>query len=131
MRTTSSTLENPSHDASTRGSVITGAFLRAAALLGLNGRQSARIIGTSEASISRMKNGDLTLVDSSKGFELAILFIRAFRSLDAMVGGNGEKARSWFEADNNYLMGRPVDQVQTVEGLTNVVRYLDAMRSRI
>ena len=41
----------------------------------------ATVIGVSEASISRMRRGEFLLHEASKPFELAVLFVRLFRSL--------------------------------------------------
>lgn len=112
--------------------VLSKAFLRAGDELGLRGRDLARVLGTSEATISRMKRGrSAQLARGTKRRELALLFVRAFRGLDAIVGGNAEHARAWFHAHNRHLGERPIELVYTVEGIADVVRYLDAMRSRV
>src|SRR2546428_584415 len=63
--------------------------------------------------------------------ELAILFIRMFRSLDALVGGDVDSARKWLHAENSHLAGVPARLIQTVTGLVDVVEYLDAMRGKV
>jgi len=110
--------------------VLAKASLSAAEKLGLNGRQLAEIIGTSEASVSRLKGGR-GLDPQRKEGELALLFLRLFRSLDALVGGDETKARDWLHAMNDHLGGIPADRIRTVEGLVDVVQYLDAMRGRL
>ena len=67
----------------------------------------------------------------SKEGELALLFLRAYRSLDALLGGDDAKARLWLRAENDHLDGIPADRIRTVEGLVDVVQYLDAMRGRL
>ncbi|HEX7019956.1 MAG TPA: antitoxin Xre-like helix-turn-helix domain-containing protein, partial [Gemmatimonadaceae bacterium] len=62
------------------GAVLTKAVLRAATLLGLRQRELAAVIGSSEASVSRLQAGR-TLDPGSKEGELALLFLRAYRSL--------------------------------------------------
>ena len=54
--------------------------------------------------------------------------LRVYRSLFSLFGGNLEHCRGWFQAGNRHLDGRPVELVQTVEGLIRVADYLDAMR---
>ena len=71
-----------------RRAVLTKAALRAAERLGLSGRQLAEIVGVSEATVSRLKRGEAMLEDGSKPFQLAALLVRAFRSLDAITGGD-------------------------------------------
>src|SRR3954467_7666951 len=110
--------------------VLAKALLSAASRIGIRNRQLAAIIGSSEASISRLQHGRGLDPDSKEG-ELALLFLRLYRSLDALVGGEDEKARQWLRAQNDHVSGIPAERIRTVEGLVDVVQYLDAMRGRL
>ena len=110
--------------------VLAKAVLSAAARLGLRNRQLAAILGASEASVSRFQRGR-SIDPATKEGELALLFLRIYRSLDAMVGGDDVQARAWLHAHNHHLGGVPADRIATVQGLVDVVQYLDAMRGRI
>ena len=110
--------------------VLTKAVLSAARRLELSNRELARILGTSEASISRLGR-DRELRPGSGEAGLAALFVRLFRSLDTVVGGDEAKARAWFRAGNHHLGGVPADRIQTVEGLVDAVHYLDAIRGKL
>ena len=110
--------------------VLTKATLAAAERLGVRNRQLAAIIGTSEASVSRLSSGR-TLDPESKEGELALMFLRVYRSLDALVGGDDIKSRAWLHAANDHVGGVPAERIRTVEGLVDVVQYLDAMRGRL
>ena len=110
--------------------VLAKAVFAAADRLGIRQRELAAILGASEASVSRLQRGR-SLEPASKEGQLALLFLRAFRSLDALVGGDDTQARAWLHADNIHLGGAPVDRVKTVEGLVDVVQYLDAVRGRL
>jgi hypothetical protein len=119
------------HDLSPQpGPVLAKAALSAAARLGLRSRALGEIIGMSEASISRLRAGR-GLDPARKEGELALLFLRLFRSLDALAGGDDVKARAWIHSQNHHLGGIPADRIRTVEGLIDVVQYLDAMRGRL
>lgn len=109
--------------------VLTKAALRAADHLGLTNAVLAQIIGLSEASISRMRNGQYLLNRDRKEFELAQVFVRTFRSLDAITGGDDVSARSWLVADNVALRARPIDQMKTVRGLVATADYVDSRRA--
>lgn len=111
-------------------SVLTKAVLSAARRLGMRNRQLAQVLGASEASVSRLR-GHRVIEPGSKEGELALLFLRMYRSLDALVGGNDAKAEAWLRAENTHLKGVPGDRIRTVEGLVDVVQYLDAMRGRL
>jgi hypothetical protein len=116
--------------ASDPAAVLTKALLVAARLLGLRNRDLAHVIGASEASISRLASGRLIEPVSKEG-ELALLMLRLFRSLDALVGGDESKARAWLHAENHHLGGVPAERIRRVEGLVDVVQYLDSMRGRL
>jgi len=111
------------------GLVLTKAAVRAADRLGLSGRLLGQIIGVSEATVSRWRHGDGTLSADTKAFQLAALFVRAFRSLDAIVGGDEAVARAWIANPNDALAARPVDRMLTPQGLVDVTAYLDARRA--
>ena len=114
-----------------QGTVLSKAVLRAAEQLGINARTLATVIGLSEATLSRAKRGEFALQPGTKPFELAVLFIRMFRSLDAIVGGDTMSARSWMNNTNAVLDGRPIEKIRTIAGLMDVIAYLDARRARI
>lgn len=109
--------------------VLTKAVLRAAAHLGMTNKSLATVIGVSEATVSSMRSGDYTLQRGQKSFELATLFLRFYRSLDAIVGGEQEVARAWLKNPNIALDGEPLTLIQTVPGLMNAIHYLDARRA--
>ncbi|WP_458792575.1 antitoxin Xre/MbcA/ParS toxin-binding domain-containing protein [Yoonia sp. MH D7] len=115
----------------TRGVVLTKAMMRAADRLGMSGKQLSDVIGLSAAQISRMKNGEAALSEASKPFELSALLVRVFRSLDAIVGGDERAIKLWMTSQNTALNGRPIDRMISVQGLADVVTYLDARRAPI
>jgi len=113
------------------GAVVTKAALRAAGLLGVSNKALARIVGLSEASVSRMGAGSYTLTPGEKPFELAILFVRFYRALDAVVHGDDAVARAWLVNPNVALGAPPLTLIQSVPGLVNAVAYLDARRALV
>ena len=107
--------------------VMTKAVQRAGEALRLKQWELGEVLGLSEAKVSRL--GTATQLDPRrKEFELAKLFLRLYRSLDALVGGDDAKAALWLRARNHYLGDVPAEAIKSVEGLTSVVHYLDAMR---
>lgn len=109
--------------------VVTKAVTRAAERLNLSNRLLAAMLGLSEASVSRMGSGSYQLDAGTKPFELALLFIRLFRSLDGIAGGDTTVARAWLRNDNTALGAKPIALIESVTGLVNVVAYLDARRA--
>ena len=110
--------------------VAAKALLRAAALLGMTARELAPVVGLSEASLSRLKKGESVAL-AGKPYELALLFIRLYRSLDALTGGDDAVSRAWLRADNLALGGAPATRIATIDGLVHVLAYLDARRALV
>lgn len=109
--------------------VLTKALLRAAELLGLSSAALARVLGVSEASISRLFSGARSIDPASKEGELALLLVRVYRSLDALVGTDGTQRKAWMQGHNRALNGCPIELIARAEGLVGVAAYLDAMRA--
>ena len=114
-----------------RGAVLTKVAMRAGARLGLSGKMLSDVLGLSEAQVSRMRNGEAGLGENTKAFELAALLVRVFRSLDAIVGGDEAAAKAWITSENSALGARPIDRMISIQGLADVVTYLDARRAPI
>ncbi|TRL35798.1 MbcA/ParS/Xre antitoxin family protein [Rhizobium straminoryzae] len=118
-------------DRASESAVVSKAVLSAADRLNLNGRTLGGILGLSEASVSRLKRGDLRLSPGEKSFELALLFIRLFRSLDAITGGDETVAKAWLRNENTALGSAPLEKIVTIAGLIDVLAYLDARRALV
>ncbi len=106
--------------------LVAKALLRAGAALGLKQAEIAAIIGASPSQVSKMKDGAAL---SGKPFELALLVIRVFRSLDAITGGDSTTNKAWMRNPNHDLNGIPADLMQSAAGLVAVMNYLDATRA--
>src|ERR1700741_115729 len=87
--------------------VLSRATVRAARLLGVAPTALAEVIGVSGATLSRLANGRRQLEPGSKPWQLAALFVRLFRSLDAIVGSDDDAARAWLPRGNQALGGGP------------------------
>ena len=111
------------------GAVLTQALLRAAGLLGLPSAALARVLGVSEASVSRLVSGVRTIEPASKEGELALLLVRVYRSLDTLVGNDAAQCKAWLESPNRALNGRPRELLERADELVAVLAYLDAMRA--
>lgn len=111
--------------------ILSKAVVRAADLLGLNQVSLAEILGVSEATASRLRSGAYKIQPARKReWEFAQLFVRLFRSLDAILG-HGEEAHTWLRGRNLALDARPIELIRSAEGLIRVLHYLDAARGRI
>ena len=110
--------------------VLTKAVARAAERLDISGASLAKVLGVSPPTVTRLYKGEYKLDTRRKEWELALLFIRVFRSLDSIVG-NEHTALQWLNSDNRGLNGRPVELIRQTEGLVRVVQYLDASRGLV
>jgi hypothetical protein len=111
--------------------VITSATLKAADRLSIKNSALAKIVGVSEPTVSRMRKGQYFIERGNKPFELAVLFVRFYRSLDAIVGGDDKVAGEWIRNKNLALRSTPLELIQTVAGLVNAIEYLDSRRAPV
>ena len=111
--------------------VLAKALLRVGEAFALSQSEIAGILGTSAATVSRTFAGGRGIDPDSAEGRHALLLVRVFRSLDALVGGDGEKARLWLRADNRHLGARPLQLLGKTQGLVHVAEYLDAMRGTL
>lgn len=107
------------------GTVLTKALLNAGRAMGLSQAHIGEVIGKDRTSLRRKLNPE------SKSGELALLLIRVYRALYALMGGNAEDMRHWLHTENRHTAGVPAEQIKQLQGLIRVLEYLDAMRGRI
>lgn len=110
--------------------VLSKAVTRAAERLGVSRTLLAAVLGVSTPTISRLFSGEYLLEPKRKEWEFALLFVRAFRSLDSIVGDE-TTARKWLNSENLALNGQPINLIRHTEGLVRVVQYLDASRGLV
>lgn len=113
--------ENPD-----KAGVLAEALVNAGKLLGMTQGELGDIIGKDRSAISRGR-----IDPDGKDGELALLFIRCYRALYVLVGGDAEQMRHWMHTENRHTGGTPVDQVKSVQGLVAVAEYLDAIRGKL
>ena len=123
--------EPDTQNADNRREVLAKAALRAAKLLKMRNVELAQVLGVSEATISNIDRRRQPLPNDVKKLEIATLFIRLYRSLDAIVGGDDDVAADWLRNGNAALNARPIDAIKSLTGLYDVVAYLDARRALV
>ena len=120
--------ENKQHQ---KDIVLTKAICNLAALYSFTGKDLSDILGISESSASRIHQGKKFISPHTKEGEMALLLVRIYRSLNAMLGNNHEKAKAWLNSQNKYFQNKPIDEIKTISGLVRVLHYLDAMRGKL
>jgi len=109
--------------------VLAKAVLHAAAQLGLKQADLAAVLGMHRTAISRLKQAP-TLDPSSKQGELALLLIRVARALFALTGGDKDWIRHFMHTHNTATGGVPAQQIESIQGLTTVLQFVDAIRGQ-
>lgn len=111
--------------------VLTQAVTSAADLMGFNKATLAKILGISAASAGRLYSGQYQLNQHSKEWDMALLLVRLFRSLDAIMAGDERALRSWLQSPNLGLNATPNELVTDAAGLVHIVDYVDSYRARV
>ena len=92
--------------------ILTEASLRAAHFLGLDTAQVAQI-------------SKETQLESE---EVAILLVRAYKSLNSIMGGHEAEMRVWMSSENSHLNGIPEQLIMSAGGLNDVACYLERFK---
>ncbi len=108
-----------------KAEVLGEALLNAGARLGLSPTEVGRIVGRNRTTIVR--NG---IDPATPNGKLALLLVRLYRGLYALVGGQDDEMKHWMHAKIKTLQSVPAEMIQDVSGLVRVVEYIDAMRGK-
>jgi len=115
----------------TDAALATHAFIEAGRELGMTLGQLAKVIGVSESAMKNYSRGSAD-ISSPKDQELSLGFIRVYRALFAVLGGNREQMQHWMHTPNRHLNQQtPAALATTYQGLAELNVYLDAMRGRL
>lgn len=121
----------PQAEQDRRAHILTKATIRAADHFGLKSAELARVLGVSDSTVTRMRKGTYLLQAETKSFELAQLFLRLYRSLDSITGGDDKSSASWLRSENVVLGAVPATLIQSIIGLMAVADYLDSRRGTV
>ena len=108
-----------------KSAVLGRSLLAAAEELGVSKSDIGAIIGRNRTTIDR--NG---IDPDSKSGELALMFIRIYRSLFALMGGDKDNMRHFLHTKNLGTHGVPAEQLHHIQGMVVICTYLDAMRGK-
>jgi hypothetical protein len=62
---------------------------------------------------------------------LQLHFVRLYRALFAIAGGDLAFMNHWYRTNNNALGGEPAKLCESIGGLRRTNEYLDAMRGKV
>jgi hypothetical protein len=110
--------------------VLAKAVLTAADQLGLKQAELAAVLGIHRTAVSRLKQNP-NLEPKSKQGELALLLIRIARALFALTGGDRDWIKHFMHSPNQVTGGIPAKQIESIQGLIQVLQLVDALRGKI
>lgn len=110
--------------------VLAKAVINSADELDINANDLATILGMHRTSLSRIKT-KMEIDPDSKTGELSLLFVRIYRSLYALSGGETKTMRLFLKSKNQVTGGIPLEQMKTIVGMVNVLQFVDALRGKI
>ncbi len=120
-------ITHPLYSSPNASATVSKAVIRVAERLNLSKTELAKILGVSQATVTRLYGGHYFLEEKRKEWDFALLLIRVFRSLDSILA-NEQTAHQWLRSNNHALGGKPIDFIQQTEGLVRVIQYLDSSR---
>lgn len=109
-----------------KASVLSEALSNAGKQLGMTQADLGGVIGKDRTTISR---GGIDF--DRKAGKLVLLFIRCYRALYVLVGGDARQMRHWMQTENLHTAGVPAEQITSIQGLARVLEYLDVMRGEL
>ncbi|WP_062057953.1 MbcA/ParS/Xre antitoxin family protein [Cellvibrio sp. OA-2007] len=110
--------------------VLAKAVLNAAEQLGLKQSELAAVLGIHRTAVSRLKQNP-ALDPKSKQGELALLLIRIARALFTLTGGDRDWIKHFMHNPNQVTGGVPAQQIESIQGLMQVLNFVDALRGKI
>jgi hypothetical protein len=113
------------------GALVAQAVQRIAEFWALTNEGLGQILGLSDSTVSRLRNGNWRFQSGTKSFELAQYLLRLFRSLDSLMGSDDAASRSWLVSENRELGGKPIDLIRSIRGQSDVADYGDDYRARV
>ena len=113
----------PKHNES---QILAKALLNAGKSLNISQAEIGRIVGRDRSTLQRYG------VDpESPSGQMALLLVRCYRSLYALMGGDLEQMQHWMHTCNQHIDGLPAEELHSISGLVHVCDYLDAIRGKV
>lgn len=111
---------------SDEASVLGEAVLNAGAKLSISQEEVGKIIGRDRTTIVRKG-----VHPTSKQGQLAMILVRIYRGLYALLDGNEEHMHHWMHTRIGTLQAVPAEMLHDVAGFVRVLEYIDAMRGKV
>lgn len=106
--------------------VLSQAVVEAAGRLNISSTDLGEILGFSQSTSSRLLNQGYAIAEGSMTWELSAHFVRLYRSLSSLVGGDDELAKDWLTSPNKaFNQQAPIAYIKRVDGLINACEFLE------
>lgn len=122
------TIDSSSGNELNKQAVVSKALFSAADYLDISDSELSQIVNVSKATLSRARKAGLT---NKTAYDLAIYFIRCYRSLAAICGSDHQVMKDWLRSQNHAIGQKPIDAIKHIAGLVHVMDYLDMRRAVI
>lgn len=93
--------------------------------MGLTDGQAAQALGLTERQINLLHSGRRYLRAESKAGEIALMIVRIYRAVDALVGSDEATRRRWMANHHQELQCSPQQTITTVVALVNTLDCLE------
>ena len=112
-----------------QSAVVAKALLRASDFMNIKKKELAAMMKINQSTLTRALNNGIE-PQSLKG-EVGLMVIRVYRSLSALSGNNHDFMTHFLRTNNKYFNAKPIDVMQSMEGLVMLNNYLDGMRGKV
>ena len=108
--------------------ILATALKRASSLMGISNSLLAKILKIDINTLSTIfKNG--INPDSQKG-QVSALIVRIYKSLSQLSGNDKNYIQHFLYNENKYFRNKPINVMETIDGLILINKYLDRITSQ-
>ncbi len=108
-------------------SVLTKSVIRAADSMGLSDAELASALGLKVAEVHSIFSGRFPIEAESTPGRLALQLVRIYLALCTLVGPDARLLDTWTHSHNEALGAEPANRIQTPDGMSQVLSYVEAM----
>ena len=108
--------------------ILATALKRASSLMGISNSSLAKILKIDTNTLSRIFENGIN-PDSQRG-HASTLIVRIYKSLSQLSGNDNNYIQHFLFSENRYFRNKPINVMETIDGLILINKYLDTMTSQ-
>ena len=108
--------------------ILATALKRASSLMGINNSSLAKILKIDISTLSTIFKKGIN-PDSQRG-HASTLIVRIYKSLSQLSGNDNNYIQHFLFSENRYFRNKPINVMETIDGLILINKYLDTMTSQ-